>query len=113
MQQLTEKPMTDNDLYDTVTLTSETDRRKLKGFIDEAVRHKETIKAKNEDIKMIREDAKESLGVKPKIFNRLVKAIMTDTAQEEAQDFDEFETIYETLYAPKHSSTVYEDDEEE
>lgn len=83
---------------ETISLHSEADRTKLKGFIDEAVLCKQRIKMENESIKDIRDEARDNLGIPPKIFNRLIKAAFKDAFAEERQDFEEFESIVELLY---------------
>lgn len=86
------------DIFDTVSLKTETDRNRLKGFIEEAVMCKREIDKQNEAIKDIKTEAKEGMNVPPKLFGRLVKAIHKDTGHKERQEFDDFESIMEALY---------------
>lgn len=92
----------DNDIYQTgVSLKTEQEKKMLKGFIDEAVAAKIRIKMENEAIRDIKTEAKEKLGVAGNIFNKTVNAIFKDSITKEKQDYDEFETIVETLYPSK------------
>ena len=88
-----------NDIYDVgLSLKTDQDKKALKGFIDEAVNAKIRIKMENEAIRDIRNEAKEKLGISGKTFNRTVGAIFKDSITKEKQDYDEFETVVETLY---------------
>ena len=88
-----------NDIYDVgLSLKTDQDKKALKGFIDEAVNAKIRIKMENEAIRDIRNEAKEQLGISGKTFNRTVGAIFKDSITKEKQDYDEFETVVETLY---------------
>lgn len=86
------------DIFDTVSLKTDTDRNKLKGFIEEAVMCKRRIDTENEALKDIKAEAKDNMNVPPALFNRIVKAVHKDTAHKERQDYDDFESIMETLY---------------
>lgn len=90
--------MTDATQYETISINSEADRKMLKGFIEEAVLHKRTQAAASADIKDIRTEAKDKLGIPPKIFGRLVRAAYKDAFTEERREYEEFEGLVEVLY---------------
>jgi hypothetical protein len=56
-----------------VVLNNRADRAKLQNLIDEAVKYKQEIFSKNEEIKLLKETAADDLSVDPKDFNCLVK----------------------------------------
>jgi hypothetical protein len=87
-----------NDIYQTVSLKTDQDKKMMKGFIDEAVNAKIRAKMEAEAIRDIRNEAKEKLGISTKVFNKIVGAVFKDSITKEKQDYDEFETVVETLY---------------
>ncbi len=89
------------DMYEGVSLQSPADRDKLKAMIDEAVMCKKRAKLETDAVSDYRKEAKDALGIPPKIFNRVVKAVFKDEITTEKNDFDDVETILETLY-PNH-----------
>lgn len=90
--------MTDATQYETISVNSEADKKMLKGFIEEAILHKRTQADAASDIKDIRTEAKEKLGVPPKIFNRLVRAAYKDAFVEERREYEEFEGLVEAIF---------------
>ena len=86
------------DIYDVLSLKTDADKKALKGFIDEAIAARTKIKDQQEAIRDIRNEAKEKLNVSGKVFNKIVNAIAKDAITKEKQEYDEFETIIETLY---------------
>jgi uncharacterized protein (UPF0335 family) len=84
--------------FETISLHSDDDRKKLRGFIDECVLVKQKIKMEQETLKDIRSEAKDNLGIPPKIFNKLVKVAFNDSFQTEKQEYEEFEAIVDLLF---------------
>ena len=94
--------MPQQDIYDVVSLKTDGDKQSMKGFIEEAVRSKQRIKMEQEAMKDIRNEAKDKLGVTPKLFNKLVKAVHKQDLGKEKQEFEEFEAVLELIYPSKN-----------
>lgn len=90
--------MPKDDIYDTVSLTSEADCNALRGFIEEAVLCKQRIASEQEALKDIKNEAKERLKVKPALFGKLVTAVHKDSVKKSRDDFEEFDEIMSKLY---------------
>ena len=85
--------------YDTISLHSETDRKQLKGFIEESVLHKRKIKLENEALADIKSEVKSKLKIDPTTFNQLVKARLDDSFDKVRQAHEDFDTVVELLYS--------------
>lgn len=79
-------------------LLNEQGRKILKGFIEEAVMIKREIRTRNESYRDIAKEAKDKLGIKPKIFSKLVKAEIVGDLEHEKREFDEVEGLYEVIH---------------
>ena len=68
-------------------------KKQLEGFVEEIVIHKEKIKNANADIKDIKSEAKDSLGIPGKILNGLVNERMNpgsiDARQHEIEEISD------------------------
>lgn len=65
--------------------------KQLIGFVQEAVLCKRKIAAENEQIKDIRAEAIDVLGIPGKLFNKIIRAKFKDDFQVEKRDFEMFE----------------------
>lgn len=79
-------------------LNNPVDAKRLKGFIDEALLHKTKIKAANEDITDIRNEAKDSLGIPPALFNTLVKTKFNESLEQDQEKLDATDLTLTKLY---------------
>ena len=74
-------------------------RKRLKGFLEEAVREKISIDSCNEQIKVIREQTKEEFGIVPADFNKLLKAAYDESfADKNLAEAEELLHSFEILY---------------
>lgn len=87
-----------NDIFDVINLKSESDKLAMKGFIEEAVLRKQKIKMENEGLKDIRNECRDRLNITPSTFNKVVKIVMNADMNKERNEFDNIETIIETIY---------------
>jgi hypothetical protein len=85
-------------------LNNPSDRAKLQGFIDEAVRCKTRIADENESIKNLRDEAIDKLGIKGKKFNQLVKMYYNNNFTEIQMEAEELEMVIELLTGNKISN---------
>ena len=69
----------------------------LKGYVDETVQYMETIKVTNQAMADIATVAYNSLKIPKKMVKRLAKAQLKNSIKDETQEFQEFETLFETL----------------
>lgn len=91
-------------------------KAKLTNCVDEAVRCKLKIQQQQEAIKSIRDAAKESVGVDPKIFNYYVGMVYNNDYAMRKQNVDELSTLIDTVMAllpPDNSNRLELDDDDE
>jgi len=69
-------------------LNNPVDSRRLKEFIDYSVELKHKMKIHADDLKSQRDDAKDTLGIPPSLFNTLVKAKFNDGIADEKEKVD-------------------------
>lgn len=88
------------------TLTRE-DANKLRNAIKEASDIKLMIEAKQDAIKDIRTMVKDDLGMKPKMFNKMVSVYHKRNYEEVTGENNEFEELYqEVLGAKKEAASA-------
>lgn len=78
-------------------INNESDRAKLKGFIDEAVRCHVRIADEQESVRGIREAATNDIGIDPKLFSNIVRVFRTDSFDKTKEEMTELETAIEML----------------
>ena len=71
--------------------------QQLKGYIDETVQYMETIKVTNQAMADIATIAYNSLKLPKKLIKRLAKAQLKNSIKDETEEFQEYETLFETL----------------
>lgn len=75
-----------------------TKRKALEGYIQELEIFHGQLKLKKEEISDIRRNAKETLGIPPKVLNKLVKDRMKPgTIESEAKEIEEIKDISDAL----------------
>lgn len=79
-------------------MNNSADRSKLTNSIDEAVRLKQQIKDRNDDMKVIVDDIHEKVEIDPKIFKALVNISFKNNAAEKQRDLNSLETAIECLF---------------
>lgn len=85
MKEKTSTPHFDIDAI----MADEKKKAKLDVFVDELVEHNKKIGKIKEDMKIVRDDAKESLGIPPRVLNKFVKAKLSpDKLLSEAKDVE-------------------------
>lgn len=73
-------------------------RKQLEGFIEEVVLLKREIKSRQEGLKDIRNEAKDSLGVPPRTLMKLVKENMDPgTIEAEVHELEQVQEIAEAI----------------
>lgn len=73
-------------------------KKQLEGYIEEIVLHKNKMKDASLGIKDIRGEAKDSLGIPPKILNKLVKEKMdSGSIEAEMQDLETVQAITQVM----------------
>lgn len=82
-------------------LNNPADKAKLTNYIDEALLCKKAIDDKNEDIKVIREEAIEKIGIEPKMFNSLLRLYHTGGFAEKQEEISQLELAIEILTGQK------------
>ena len=86
------KPRKQKAEFDLTTITNDkTKLGQLVGFIQEAVLSKRKIASENEQIKDIRSEAVDVLGIPPKLFNKIIRAKFKDDFSIEKKDFELYE----------------------
>lgn len=78
-------------------INNSSDKAKLKGFIDEAILCYASIAMKNEDIKALRDEAVEQLGIDAKLFSNIVRVFRTESFEKTLEEMTELETALELL----------------
>jgi hypothetical protein len=79
-------------------LNNPSDLSKLKNYLDESVNCKERQKMESEALKDIKEVAKETLNIDPKLFNQLVKVAYDHSYLELRQELSNLDTAIELLF---------------
>lgn len=86
-----------NDVSIETILNNPVDKKTLEGFIKETILCKHKISSEQEAIKDIRNEAKDKLGIKPKLFNKMIKAVMNGDIEKEKLELEEIEAIIDAL----------------
>ena len=81
-----------------ITLTNPADLQKLKTMIIEASNSKLRIEAERDNIKAIKERAKDELEIKPKQFNRLLSTYHSQNFNQVITETEEFKEAYERVF---------------
>jgi hypothetical protein len=74
------------------------DNAKLKGFLDEAVLCRASMKNKQEDLRGIVEAANADLGIEPKLFNALVRVLFNNSFDKTQEELSDLEVALEALH---------------
>lgn len=78
-------------------ISNEVDRKKFKDALQEIANSKTRIAAENDLIKDIIADLSESFELPKKTVSKLAKVYYKQNMSQEAQEFDELETLYEEV----------------
>lgn len=74
-------------------------RKRLKGFLEEAVREKTSIETCNDQLKVIRQQAKDEMGIDSTDFNKLLKAAYDESfADKNLEEAEELQSNHNILY---------------
>lgn len=76
-------------------------RSKLQNFVDEVLREKAAILDKQESIKVLREQAVETLNIEPKMFNNIVSLYFNNNFEQKADELEKLTQVIELLTAGK------------
>lgn len=76
-------------------------RAKLQNFVDEVLREKSAILDKQESIKVLREQAVETLNIEPKMFNNIVSLYFNNNFEQKADELEKLTQVIELLTAGK------------
>ena len=79
-------------------LNNSANKSKMKNFIDEAVRCKQAIADKNEDIKAIAHEASEQINIDPKLFKQLVNITFKNNFTEKQAEINALDSAIEMLF---------------
>ena len=82
--------------------SNETAKKRLLGFIGEAILAKRKIKTEQETLKDIRNEAKDSIGIPPKVFNKLLRLQLEGASlDQEMEELEKIGCLNEMLEAVK------------
>jgi hypothetical protein len=82
--------------------SNETAKKRLLGFIAEAILAKRKIKTEQETLKDIRNEAKDSIGIPPKVFNKLLRLQLEGASlDQEMEELEKIGCLNEMLEAVK------------
>lgn len=79
-------------------LNNPSDKSKLVVFLNQAVEHKQRIALENDGIKTLRQDAAETIGLEPKLFNQLVRVSFNNSFTETKAEISALESAIEILF---------------
>ena len=88
------------ETFDLNTIVNDDTKSKmLRGFIKEVMECQIKVNQENEAIKDIRTEAKDKLGLPPKLLNKLVKAVQQDeeAINEEREMLDDLEALVKVV----------------
>jgi len=72
-------------------------KAKLQNFVDEVIREKMAILDKQESIKVIRDQAVETLNIEPKMFNSIVSLFFNNNFEEKQDEIERMQQVIELL----------------
>jgi hypothetical protein len=78
-------------------INNEVDRKKINGALQEASNSMTRIAAEKDLIKTILSDLSDTFQLPKKTVNKLARVYHKQNFNEEAQDFEELETLYEEV----------------
>jgi uncharacterized protein (UPF0335 family) len=82
--------------------SNETAKKRLLGFIEEAILANRKIKTEQETLKDIRNEAKDSIGIPPKVFNKLLRLQLEGASlDQEMEELEKIGCLNEMLEAVK------------
>ena len=83
--------------------SNEVAKKRLLGFIEEAALCRRKIKTENEALKDIRNEARDSINIPPKVFNKLLRLQMENenTIEKEMEDLEKIGCLNDMLEALK------------
>lgn len=74
-------------------------KAKLNSYVDEAVAAKQKIQFEQENIKKLRENAVDDLGIKPAIFNQFVAMVYNNDYNERRDKLEELVNMVDVVMA--------------
>lgn len=90
--------MAKTPIVDIISILNNLDARaKLTNFIDEALILKRSIDDKQQDIKIIREEALEKIGIEGKMFNQILGLYHKGNFGEKQEELSQLESAIEML----------------
>lgn len=81
----------------TTIIKDKAQRAKLQSYIDEVVTCKTKILDQNESIKVIRDEAVETLNIEPKMFNSLVGLYFNNNFEQKRDELEKLEAAITAL----------------
>lgn len=72
-------------------------RAKLTSYVDEAVKCKSKIQHEQENIKALREHARDELGIKPPVFNEYVRTVFSNDYQQRKEKLEELVDLVDAI----------------
>jgi hypothetical protein len=78
-------------------LKDEAQKARLQAFVDEAIKSKQKIQHEQDNIKALREQAIHDVGIRPDIFNQLVKMIHNNDGEAQTKKFEEYIEAYDQV----------------
>ncbi len=93
--------------------SSPSDRKELKGMLQEASNCLQRIEDEREAMKDIAAVVKEKFSIKPTLFNKLAKTFHKRDYAELQHSHEEFELLYETLMENKIVADTEDDEDDE
>lgn len=81
------------------------DRKKFNDALQEISNSKTRISAERDLIKDIVDDLSEQFELPKKTINKLANIYHKQSFSKEEQEFDELQTLYETIIAPQNNGT--------
>jgi 3-deoxy-D-arabino-heptulosonate 7-phosphate (DAHP) synthase len=78
---------------------NETTKKQLRGYIEEIVGHKNAIKNAMTDIKLIKDTAKDTLGIPGKTLGQMVKEYLDDgVLDDQIEQLEEAKTLTDGVF---------------
>ncbi len=87
-------------------------RAKLTNYVDQAVACKVKIFDENENIKRLREIARDELDLQPKMFNTLVSLFLNNSFDEKKAEIEQIEIIIEAFFKDGNPQLTSDSDDD-
>ena len=84
-------------------------RARLQSFADEAIKCKQTIKFEQENLKALRDNVAEELGIKPAIFNNYIDMLHKNDYIQRHDKFSELTDMVKAVMEDSNMPLTYDD----